>query len=92
MEKAFEKRRKIIEDHGGKNDALKTLELKDREKQQIEAIEDKSDDHDDKLSMQKIIFDEFSTKKMDEIYSMSKQIDFNDLIYYFESKSLQLLF
>ena len=42
--------------------------------------------------MQKIIFDEFSTKKMDEIYSMSKQIDFNDLIYYFESKSLQLLF
>ena len=40
-----------------KVDALKTSELKYKEKQQIEAIEGKSDDHDyydDKLSIQKL--------------------------------------
>ena len=40
-----------------KVDALKTSELKYKEKQQIEAIEGKSDDHDyydDKFSIQKL--------------------------------------
>ena len=40
-----------------KVDALKTSELKYKEKQQIEVIEGKSDDHDyydDKLSIQKL--------------------------------------
>ena len=37
--------------------------------------------------MQKMIF-ELSTEKMGEIYSMSKQIDFNDLVYCFKSKSI----
>ena len=50
--------------------------------------EDKSDDHGDKLSIQKITFDKLSTKRMGEIYSMSKKNDFNDLIYYFKSKDI----
>ena len=38
--------------------------------------------------MKKIIFNELSTERMGEIYSISKQIDFNDLSYYFKSKDI----
>ena len=88
MGKAFEKQIKTIEDQGQKQvDTLKDLKPKDKKEKEIQANEDKSDDHDDKLSMQKRIF-ELSTEKMGEIYSMSKQIDFNDLVYCFKSKSI----
>ena len=49
----FEKQIKTIKNKGQKQDAaLRTLELKDNEEQQIEAVGGKSDDHDDKISTQ----------------------------------------
>ena len=46
----FGKQIKTIKNKGQKqDDALRTLELKDNEEQQIEAVGGKSDDHDDKF-------------------------------------------
>ena len=92
LEKTFEKQTKTIKDQGEKQtDVLKTLKLKSKEEKQIEAAEDNKKQQgksDDELLMKKIIFNELSTERMGEIYSISKQIDFNDLSYYFKSKDI----
>ena len=51
MGKAFEKQIKTIEDQGQKQvHTLKDLKPKDKKEKEIQANEDKSDDHDDKLA------------------------------------------
>ena len=55
MGKPFEKQTKTIEHQEKKQiDALKDLKAKNNKEKQIEAIEDESNHHDDKLSIQKI--------------------------------------
>ena len=67
-------------------DALKTVKPKDKEEKQIEVIDDKSDDM---FSVQKRIFDErLTTGRMNKIYNMSEEIDFNNLTYHFKCPDL----
>ena len=70
--KAFEKQIKTIKDQGKKqvniSNTLKPKELK--------AIEDKSD-HNEKHLKCKEVFNELYNERMNEIYSISKEIDFN---------------
>ena len=83
--KASEKQTKTIEDQGKKQ--VETLEnLKSKE--QTKAIEDKSDW---KLSKQKEIYNRLLNKRLDEIQKISKEIDFNNLTYYFKSSNISLI-
>ena len=76
--KAFEKQIKSIEDQGEKQvKALKTLKPKE-----LEAIEDRFNYKHNK------IFYELSSKRIGDVYSISKEIDFNNLIYYFKSSNI----
>ena len=76
--KTFEKK-KTIEDQGQKRfHALKTLKL---------IKNDKSDDN-EWLLKYKEIFDELSTERISEIYSISKQLSFNTLTYQFKDKDI----
>ena len=85
MGKASEKQTKTIEDQGKKQ--VETLEnLKSKE--QTKAIEDKSDW---KLSKQKEIYNRLLNKRLDEIQKISKEIDFNNLTYYFKSSNISLI-
>ena len=80
MGKAFEKQTKTIEDQGKKQvDALKTLK----------PIKDNKPDDNDKLLKYKENFDELSNERIDKIYNISKQIDFNNLTYYFKNKNIR---
>ena len=83
MEKAFEKQAKTIEDQGKKQvDTLKSLKLKE-----LEAIEDKSDDNENHLKY-KEVFNELSNERIGELYNISKEIDFNNLIYHFKGSNI----
>ena len=56
----------------------------------LKPIEDNNDDN-EKLLKYKEIFNELSAERMGEIYNMSKQIDFNNLIYHFKSGNLNAI-
>ena len=64
-------------------DVLNNLKPKE-----LKAIEDNECDDIEKSLKYKEIFDELSSKRMGEIYNMSKEIDFNNLIYYFRNPNL----
>ena len=74
MGKAFEKQIETIKDQGKKqvniSNTLKPKELK--------AIEDKSD-HNERHLKCKEVFNELSNERINEIYSISKEIDFSNL-------------
>ena len=74
MGKAFEKQIKTIEDQGKKQvDALKNLKPK--------AIESESNN---KPVITKEIYNKILEERMDEILEMSKEINYNNLVYYFK--------
>ena len=80
--KAFEKQTKTIEDQGQKQvDALKDLKP--------EAIAYKSDDN---ISVDKKIYYEILEKRIDEILKMSKEINYNNLVYDFKCLTLSISF
>ena len=82
--KAFEKQTKTIEDQGKKQiDALNTLKPKEQE-----AINENESVDSEKLLNYKEIFDELSNERMGEIHNIGKQIDFNNLTYYFKDKNI----
>ena len=82
LEKVFEKQIKTIEDQGEKQ--IKALEdLKP--KGETKAIEDKSDD---KLSEEKETYNRLLGQRFNEIQKLSKEIDFKNLIYHFETFSI----
>ena len=84
MGKAFEKQTKPNEDQGKKqDDALMTLKPKE-----IQAIKDNKSDDNKKLLKYKEVFNELSNERIGEIYNMSKQIDFNNLTYYFKDQNI----
>ena len=67
---------------------IKALE-EDGKKLVKSSSEKKSSTH---LKQQKKIFEELANKRIDEIQNSSKQIDFNNLTYYFKGKSAWLIF
>ena len=74
----FEKQIKTIEDQGKKQvEALENL----KSKEQTKAIEGKSDN---KLSIQKEMYDRLLKEKVGEIRKTSGEINYNKLIYYFQ--------
>ena len=73
--KAFDKQIKTIEDQGEKQaDALKVLEPKE-----IESVSN------NKPVITKVIYDKILEKRMDEILEMSREINYNKLVYNFTS-------
>ena len=79
--KVFEKQIKTIEDQGKKQiDALKVLEPK--------AIESESNKH----SITKEIYDDILQERMDEILEMSREINYNRLIYDFKGPTSSISF
>ena len=85
MGKAFEKEKKNNWRSRKKQlDTLKTLKPKE-----LEAIEDTSDDNEKHLKY-KEVFNELSNERIDEIYNISKEIDFDNLTYHFKYFSNKL--
>ena len=78
--KAFEKQIKTIEDQREKQ--IKTL--KDHGKQLVKSSSGKESLT---LSKPKDIFEALAHERIVEIQNLSKQIDFNNFIYYFNGKS-----
>ena len=64
-------------------DILKTLRPKELEANKGNKFDDK-----EKLLKYREIFDELPNEGIGEIYNISKQIDFNNLTYYFKDKSI----
>ena len=60
-------------------------DLKDNKEEQTKTIEDKSDN---KLLMQEKFLNRLLDEKMNEIQKISKEIDFNNLTYYFKSLNI----
>ena len=84
MGKAFEKKKKTIEDQGQKQ--VKVLEnLKPKE--QTKAIAYKSDD--DNTPISKEMYDEILEERKDEILKMSGEIDYTNLVYDLKVQPLQ---
>ena len=82
LEKAFEKQIKTIKDQGRKQvDALKVLEPK--------AIESGSNN---KLVITKEIYKKILEERMDEILEMSREIDYNNLVYDFKGPTPSINF
>ena len=78
----FEKQTKTIGNQGEKQlDALK-------KKKKLEAIKENKSTDNKKLLKYKEILDELSHERIGEIYKMSKQIDFNNLTYYFKDQNI----
>ena len=76
--KTFEKQITTIEDNGKKQvEALKDLTPK-----KLEAIRD------NKFSIHKEVFNELSNERISEINNISKEIDFNNLTYYFKGQAI----
>ena len=63
------------------NEVLKGLKLEE----QTKAIDDKSND---KLSIQKEVYNKVLDKRTDDIQEIAKEIDYNKLIYYFKGPSI----
>ena len=80
MGKDFEKQTKAIKDQ----EEEQTKTVKGQGKKQIKAIE--TNKRADNTSHK--IFDEFSHERMIEIKDLIKQIDLNNLTYYFKGKSI----
>ena len=79
--KAFEKQTKATKDQGAK--LVKALEnLKPKEQKGIE------DESDDKLLVQKETYNRLLSKTLNEIQEISKEIDFNNLTYYFKTPGI----
>ena len=84
MGKAFEKKKKTIEDQDQKQ--VKVLEnLKPKE--QTKAITYKSDD--DNTPISKEMYDEILEERKDEILKMSGEIDYTNLVYDLKVQPLQ---
>ena len=82
LEKAFEKQIKTIKDQGRKQaDALKVLEPK--------AIESGSNNE---LVITKEIYKKILEERMDEILEMSREIDYNNLVYDFKGPTPSINF
>ena len=74
--KAFKEQIKTTKDQGEKQvDALKTLK----------PIKSSKSDDNEKLLKYKEIFDKLSSERIGEICNIAKQIDFNNLTYYFKN-------
>ena len=74
--KAFKEQMKTTTGQGEKQvDALKTLK----------PIKSSKSDDNEKLLKYKEIFDKLSNERIGEIYNIAKQIDFNNLTYYFKN-------
>ena len=83
--KAFEKQIETIEDQREKQ--VETLEnLKPKEQ---DAIKYESDD---KLSMQKEIYNRLLRGRLNKIQEISKEIDFNNLTYYFKTPGISSIY
>ena len=81
LSKAFEKQGKTSEDQGKKQiDALNTLKTN-----KLEVIKDNKSDDNDKSLKYKQFFYELSSERIGEIYNMSKEINFNNLDYYYKN-------
>ena len=81
LSKAFEKQGKTIEDQGKKQiDALNTLKPN-----KLEVIKDNKSDDNEKSLKYKEIFYELSSERIGETYNMSKEINFNNLDYYYKN-------
>ena len=68
-----------------KKQLMALQDLKDNKEEQTKAIEDKSDN---KLLMQEKFLNRLLDEKMNEIQKISKEIDFNNLTYYFKSSNI----
>ena len=77
--KTFEKQITAIEEQGEKQ--IKALE--ERGKQLAKYKNEK-----ESSTCSKQIFEELADNKLDEIQDLSKQIDFNDLTYYYKGKNV----
>ena len=80
LSKAFEKQIKTIEDQGGKK--IKALE--EHGKQRVKSSSEKESLT---LLKQKDIFEELANERTGKIPNLSKQIYFNNLLYYFKGES-----
>ena len=68
-----------------KKQLMALQDLKDNKEEQTKTIEDKSDN---KLLMQEKFLNRLLDEKMNEIQKISKEIDFNNLTYYFKSSNI----
>ena len=68
-----------------KKQLMALQDLKDNKEEQTKTIEDKSDN---KLLMQEKFLNRLLDEKMNEIQKISKEIDFNNLTYYFKSPNI----
>ena len=88
MGKAFEKQRKKIEDQGKKQ----IKQFKEHRKEIVKSNKDAGKDVDkNSKSYKKLedkIFDDLSYERMGEIRDLGRQINFNNLTYYFKSKDI----
>ena len=80
MGKASERQIKTIKDQ----EEEQTKTIKEKGEKQIKAIESNKGFHNKSHK----IFDELSDKRMSEIKDLSKQIDLNNLTYFFKDKSV----
>ena len=78
--KSFEKQIKTIENQGKKQ--IKTFEEHEKE-----LVKSSSGKKSLAFLKQKEVFQELTNQKIDEIQTLSKQIDFNNLVYYFNGES-----
>ena len=79
LDKAFEKQIKSIEDQGEK-------EIKALEEQGKQLVKSSGKKESSTHLKQKEIFEKLANKRIDKIQNLSKQIDFNNLTYYFKGK------
>ena len=86
--KAFEKQRKVIEDQGKKQ----IKQFKEHRKEIVKSNKDAGKDVDKNSKLYKKledkIFDDLSYERMGEIRDLGRQINFNNLTYYFKSKDI----
>ena len=81
MGKAFEKQTKTIQDQGKKQfESLKDLRLKEMEGESSNK------------SISEDIYDKILEERMNEILKMKKEIDYNNLIYYFKLSDCEIFF
>ena len=80
LAKSFEKQIKTIEDQGEK-------QIKALQEHEKELVKSSSGKKSLAFLKQKEIFQELTNEKIDEIQTLSKHIDFNNLVYYFKGES-----
>ena len=85
--KAFEKQAKTIEGQGEKQ----VEAIKEHGKESVKSNEDVYKNNTLHENQDDGIFDKLSNKRIGNIYNLSKQINFNNLTYYFNSKGSSLI-